>query len=71
MLLLDLMALIKEIRDEERQPMKHSTAMATCHYFFGGKYDLIQLHRQSIHQKMGHSREIIGNIHHQHFFFKT
>ena len=29
---------------------RHSTAMATCHYFFGGKYDLIQLHRQIRHQ---------------------
>ena len=28
----------------------HSTAMASLQYVFGGKYDLIQLHRQIIHQ---------------------
>ena len=28
-------------------------AMASCQYIFGGKYDLIQLHRQIIHQNNG------------------
>ena len=32
--------------------------------FFGGKYDLIQLHRQIIHQN---SWKIDWNLHHQHF----
>ena len=37
-----------EIRDK-----RPTVAMASQQYFFGGKYDLIQLHRQIIHQNDG------------------
>ena len=38
---------------------RHSMAMASCQYVFGGKYDLIQLHRQIIHQMFFHHKNTI------------
>ena len=40
----------RKIETRNARQWRHSTAIASCHYFFGGKYDLIQQHRQSIHR---------------------
>ena len=40
----------RKIKTRNARQWRHSTAMASCQYFFGGEYYLIQLHRQIIHQ---------------------
>ena len=45
----------RKIETRNARRWRHSTAMASFQYFFGGKYDLIQLHRQITHQNARNS----------------